>query len=86
MSKNDVFNQDSLFESMANISKAHAYDVLVYQVQELKQQNKDFRTALRSVVNEIAHMNPAEVIKEPSLLVGVISNICSEILSKNRPL
>ncbi len=34
---NPVFDQHNLFDQMANISKAHAYDVLVNQVKALKQ-------------------------------------------------
>jgi len=38
---------DNLFEQMANISKAHGYDILVEQVKELKEENKRMAEALK---------------------------------------
>ena len=34
---------DSLFEQMTNITKAHGYDILAGQVDELKAENKALR-------------------------------------------
>lgn len=34
---------DNLFEQFANISKAHAYDILVEQVKELKGENEKLK-------------------------------------------
>lgn len=43
---NNPFNQDILFDQMANISKAHAYDVIVKHHVELKQCIRELVTAL----------------------------------------
>lgn len=43
---------DGLFEQMANISKAHGYDILAEQVGELKKENATLREALTRTLNE----------------------------------
>ncbi len=48
---------DNLFEQMANISKAGAYDILVEQVGELKKENTKLREALKTLV-ENKYPNP----------------------------
>ena len=47
---------DGLFEQMANISKAHAYDIVSKQVQELKAENEALRQSnseLKIVISEL---------------------------------
>ena len=41
----------NLFEQAANISKAHAYDILVEQVGELKEENERLKEALQGIIN-----------------------------------
>jgi len=41
---------DGLFEQMANISKAHGYDILAEQVGELKKENAKLAAALQPFI------------------------------------
>ncbi len=43
----NVFNQDSLFEQMANISKAGAYDIIVQHRDELLHENSLLKIKLQ---------------------------------------
>ncbi len=45
---------DNLFEQMANISKAGAYDILVEQVGELKKENAKLREVLAIAMKSLA--------------------------------
>lgn len=42
---------DELFNQLANISKAGAYDILVEQVGELKKENAKLREALSNLIS-----------------------------------
>jgi hypothetical protein len=52
---------DNLFEQIANISKAGAYDILVEQVGELKKENAKLREALQGLIN-IAQLTTKDII------------------------
>lgn len=43
--------QDSLFEQMATITKAHAYDILSKQVTELKNCNRELIESLNELIS-----------------------------------
>ncbi len=45
--------QDELFNQIANISKAHAYDIVSEQVQELTAQRDELAATLKWVINEL---------------------------------
>ena len=77
---------DNLFEQIANITKAHAYDTIAPHLAEVKEQNKIFRQGLRDVMLIISECDPQSVCKNPGEIISKISNHCNEILSKNRPL
>lgn len=51
--KNNPFNEDSLFEQMTNISKAHGYDILADQVEELKEKNERLKERVQYFENLI---------------------------------
>jgi len=42
---------DDLFNQLANISKAHGYDILSEQVEELKKQNAEMRDVLEIIIS-----------------------------------
>lgn len=44
---------DDLFQQMANISKAHGYDILAEQVKELKTENEALKAQLDSFYMDI---------------------------------
>jgi len=45
----DLTNPDSLFEQMANISKASAYDIVSKQVKELQAENEALKDKIREL-------------------------------------
>jgi len=45
----DLTNPDSLFEQMANISKASAYDIVSKQVKELQAENEALKAQIREL-------------------------------------
>lgn len=47
---------DDLFNQMANISKAHGYDILADHVKELKQANKELVQGLEAMENKICEL------------------------------
>ena len=78
-------NTDNLFEQMANISKAYAYDILVEQVKELKERYDNLRTGINNILDEISKIEPSEFINDPSIFIVKIGNVCNELLRQNRP-
>lgn len=46
---------ENLFEQMANISKAHGYDILSKQVGELKEENRNMAEALKGFIHSVEH-------------------------------
>jgi hypothetical protein len=77
--------EDDLFNQMATITKAHAYDVVNDHRKELIKQNNNFRHSLNMVLDEIMTLNPDEFIKSPAALLRRIGNICNETLRDNKP-
>lgn len=77
---------DNLFEQMANITKAHAYDTIAPHLAEVKEQNKILRKGLQDIFEIILNENTSSVIENPSVIIGKISNHVNELLSNNRPL
>lgn len=69
---------DNLFEQMTNITKAHAYDIIAKQRDELMEQNKALKSAIRNAVEEVMNMNPEEVVNEPSKTIIKITNHLTE--------
>ena len=57
---------DNLFEQMANISKASAYDILLNQVKELKEENKRLKHSI-SVILPCAENLPQSELKNEIL-------------------
>lgn len=47
---------DSLFEQMATITKAHAYDIVVDQVKKLKEENNQLRFALKTICSDQSYI------------------------------
>ena len=77
---------NNVFEEIANITKAHAYDTIAPHLQEVKEQNKILRKGLQDIFNIILDENTSSVIENPSVIIGKISNHVNELLSNNRPL
>lgn len=68
-------NIDNFFEQAANISKAHAYDIVSKQVQELQEENKRLKEALLKI-DAIAYRNYGWKVADD------ISNITKEALKQ----
>lgn len=47
---------DSLFEQFAAITKAHAYDILIDQVKQLKEENRQLRLALKTICSDQSYI------------------------------
>lgn len=79
-------NMNNVFEEIANITKAHAYDTISPMLKELQDQNREFRIGLHEILLIISKEDVRSIIENPAGIIGKISNHCNELLTKNRPL
>lgn len=77
---------DNLFEQIANITKASAYDTISPMLKELQDQNREFRIGINEILLIISKEDVKSIIDNPAGIIGKISNHCNELLTKNRPL
>ena len=72
---------DSLFEQAAQISKAHAYDIISQKAQELEVENKKLRDALQSIL-EINNYHDGVVSGGMGQCAIDIREIVTKVLNK----
>lgn len=77
---------DNLFEQMANITKAHAYDLVAKHRNELAEQNESYRKALNEVLDVIRKADAVLLIDNPVLYLNQIVNIAVKSLKENKSL
>lgn len=76
--------KDELLEQIKNITKAHAYDILAKQLNELEQEKEVYKKALNTILDEIIALEPKEIIDNPGTLLIRIGSICNTAL-KQKP-
>jgi ketopantoate reductase len=77
--------KNSTHENYQPIRINGAFDIVSKQVGELKEQNKQLRTAIDAIMSEISNMDIPAMIDSPATFVEKVKNICVETY-KLRPL
>lgn len=93
MNKNStgIFKGDNLLNSIVNISKAGAYDVLAQQVKELQAENKRLKEQVPDLTgNTDNHVykflsDENSVLKQPTKILVIIEDGTVQAINSNNP-